>query len=111
MTTGAETRPDQVEAFFETLDKIEDELRDGKFSDDLMARARNPALTRLYAQRNTNAFWQGALSNIQSDPRSIQSIRSLIPDVESIKRDELVAAAKLIFDEKRRLDFRITPKK
>ena len=111
LATGAETRPDQVEAFFQTLDKIEDELRDGRFSDDLLARARNPALTRLYAQRNTNSFWQAALSTIQSDPKAVNSIRSLIPDVETIKRDELVAAAKLIFDEKRRIDFRITPKK
>ena len=111
LATGAETRPDQVEAFFQTVDKIEDELRDGKFSDDLVARARNPALTRLYSQRNTNAFWQAALSNIQTDDKAIASIRSLIPDVETIKRDEIVAAAKLIFDEKRRIDIRILPKK
>jgi zinc protease len=111
LASGAETRPDQVEAFFETLDKIEAELREGRFSDDLLARARNPAVTRLYSQRNTNAFWQAALSTIQSDPRSLMSIRTLLPDVESIKRDELVAAAKLIFDKRRRVDFRITPKK
>jgi zinc protease len=111
LATGAETRPDQVEAFFKVVDGIEDELRDGKFSDDLVARARNPALTRLYAQRNTNAFWQAALSNIQTDDKAIATIRSLIPDVETIKRDEIVAAAKLIFDEKRRIDIRILPKK
>ncbi|MBI1211655.1 MAG: insulinase family protein [Alphaproteobacteria bacterium] len=111
LTTGAETRPDQVEAFFKTLDKIEDELREGKFSDDLVARARNPALTRLYAQRNTNAFWQGVLSNIQTDDKAVNTIRSLIPDVESIKREEIVAAAKLILDENRRIDMRILPKK
>ncbi len=111
LATGAETRPDQVDAFFKTLDKIEDELRDGSFSDDLVARARNPALTKLYAERTTNAFWQAALSNIQTDGKSLTTIRSLVPDVETITRDEIVAAAKLIFDEKRRIDLRILPKK
>ena len=95
----------------QTLDKIEDELRDGRFSDDLVARARNPALTKLYAQRNTNSFWQAALSNIQTNEKGLATIRSLVPDVGSIKRDEIVAAAKLIFDEKRRVDLRILPKK
>ena len=51
------------------------------------------------------------MSNIQTDDKAIASIRSLIPDVETIKRDEIVAAAKLIFDEKRRIDIRILPKK
>ena len=111
LATGAETRPDQVDAFFQTLDKIEDELRSGRFSDDLVARARNPALTKLYAERTTNGFWQGALSNVQTDERSLATIRSLVPDVETIKRDEIVAAAKLIFDERRRIDLRILPKK
>jgi zinc protease len=111
LATGAETRPDQVDAFFRTLDRIEDELRDGRFSDDLVARARNPALTKLYAERTTNAFWQAALSNVQTDAKSLSTIRTLVPDVETIKRDEIIAAAKLIFDEKRRIDLRILPKK
>ena len=110
MVAGVEPKPEAVELFFTTLEKIEQEMRDGSFSSDVLERARKPLLYQHYAAESTNAYWIGALSDIQSDPRNPARVRSAVSDYESITKEEIAAAARAFLDDKRRVDIRVLPK-
>ncbi len=110
IVAGVEPKPDAVDMFFTTLEKIEKELRDGDISPDLLERARKPVLYQHYAAESTNAYWLGALADIQSDTRNLAQVRSTLDDYESIKKNEIVAAARAFLDDKRRIDIRVLPK-
>ncbi len=110
MVAGVEPKPDAVELFFKTLEGIAAELRAGDFSDDVLERARKPVLYQHYAAESTNTYWIEALSDIQSDPRNLARVRSALSDYESITKDEIVAAARTVLDDKRRIDIRVLPK-
>jgi zinc protease len=110
MVAGVEPKPDAVETFFKTLDAIAEEMREGEFSDDVLDRARKPVLYQHYAAESTNGYWIDALSDIQSDPRHIARITSALTDYESISKEEIVAAAREVLDDKRRIDIRVLPK-
>jgi zinc protease len=107
---GVEPKPDSADLFFVTLRKITDELRAGNLSDDLLERARKPLLYQLYAAEASNAYWIEALSNAQSDPDSLDRFQSQIADVASITAVDIVAAARLYLDDKRRVDLQVLPK-
>ncbi|MEQ1868110.1 MAG: insulinase family protein, partial [Micropepsaceae bacterium] len=110
MVAGVEPKPEAVDMFFKTLEGIAQEMRDGDFSDDLLERARKPVLYQHYAAESTNAYWIDALSDIQSDPRHLARVRSALADYETITKEEIVAAARVVLDDKRRLDIRVLPK-
>lgn len=111
MFAGVEPKPEEADRFFETLAEITKELRDGQLSSDLLERARKPVLYQHYAAESTNAYWIQALSDIQSDPRNLARVRSALSDYGTITEAEVIAAAKMFLDDKRRIDVRVTPKK
>ncbi|MBP6012175.1 MAG: insulinase family protein [Alphaproteobacteria bacterium] len=106
----AETKPELVEGFYTTLDKIVAELKSGSFTDDLIARARTPMLKTAETDRVANGFWVRIAGGLQTEPRSLAAIRSQLDDLKGITRDELVAAANQYLDPKRRLEIRVLPK-
>jgi zinc protease len=108
---GVEPRPEAVDAFFATLDQIERELRGGEISADLLERARKPMLYQLYAAESNNDYWLTELSGIQLEPRNLALLRAALQDVESITKDEVVAAARRYLDLRRRIDIRVVPRR
>jgi zinc protease len=110
MLAGVEPKPEEADRFFTTLDDITKELRDGVLSPDLMERARKPVLYQHYAAESTNAYWVGALSDIQSDPRNLERVRSAMRDLSTITVAEVVAAAKQYLDDSRRIEVRVRAK-
>lgn len=110
LVAGVEPKPDAADLFFTTLGKITDELRAGELSDDLLERARKPLLYQLYAAESSNAYWLEALSDAQSDPKSLDRVRSEVEDVASITADDVISAAKSYLDDKRRIDLKVLPK-
>ncbi|MCE9520823.1 MAG: insulinase family protein [Alphaproteobacteria bacterium] len=111
ISANAETKPELVDGFYRTLDKIVAEIRSGNFTDDLIARARTPIVKSIEKDRRANAFWLSAIEDIQTEPRSLEGIRTQLSDVESITKDELVAVAQKYLDNKRRVEIRILPVK
>jgi zinc protease len=107
---SAETRPDLVEGFYTTLAEIVAELKAGTYTDDLIKRARTPILKSIENERRANGYWLGAIEDLQSEPRSLASIRSQLSDMASITKADLVAAAKKYLDDARRIDVRVLPK-
>jgi zinc protease len=110
MFAGVEPKPDDADRFFETLAGITKELRDGTLPSDLMERARKPVLYQHYAAESTNGYWIAALSDVQSDPRSLARVRSALHDYGTITEAEVIAAARAYLDDKRRIDVRVLPK-
>jgi zinc protease len=109
ISASAETRPELVEDFYRTLAEITAELKAGQFGDDVIARARTPLIKSIETDRRSNGFWTGALEDIQTAPHSLASIRTQIPDYETITKDEIVAVAKTYLDDKRRIEIRVLP--
>jgi zinc protease len=110
MLAGVEPKPEEADRFFTTLNDITKELRDGVLSPDLMERARKPVLYQHYAAESTNAYWLGALSDIQSDPRNLERVRSAMRDLSTITEAEVVAVAKQYLDDSRRIEVRVRAK-
>jgi zinc protease len=108
---SAETRPELVEGFYKTVDKIVAEVKSGTFSDDVFVRARTPLIKAVETDRQTNGFWLGALEDIQSDVRSLETIRTQLGDLEAITKAEIVAVANQYLTGARRLEVRVLPKK
>lgn len=107
----AETKPELLDGFYRTLDKVVEEMRSGSFSDDVIDRARTPLVKTLEKSRLGNGFWQGILTDIQSDPRGVETVRTQISDYGGITREELVAAAKAFLVPGRRIEIRVVPRK
>lgn len=106
---GVEPRPDAADLFFTTLDKITQELRDGDLSDDLLDRARKPLLYQQYAAESSNAYWLEALSDVQSEPRNLDRLRSTLDDIAAISTDDVIGVAKDFLDDRRRIDMQVLP--
>jgi zinc protease len=111
ITASAETKPELVEGFFKTLDGVIAELSAGNFSDDLIDRARTPIVKSIEKSRLGNGFWVGSLSDVQTDPRGLDAIRTQLSDVQAITKTDLVEAAKQFLLGKPRLELRVLPGK
>jgi zinc protease len=109
VAAGSETPPAQVEAFYETIDLIVDDLRNGKFDDDLIERARRPIIEAALKDRRTNAYWVNALEDAQSQTWTLPAIRSFKSDMEAIGKAEIVAAAGDFLTKRRRIEIRVLP--
>lgn len=107
---GVEPKPDQVDMFFTTLDEIVAELASAPVTKDLLERARKPVLYQHYASESTNAYWVSALQDIQSDPRNLERVRTVMDDYATITAEDVAAAAKAFLDNKRRVDIRVLPR-
>lgn len=107
----AETKPELLDGFFSTLDKVVDEMRSGGFTDDVIERARTPLVKTLEKNRLGNGYWQGMLADIQSDPRGVETVRTQMADYNGITRQELVQAAKAFLGPARRVQVRVVPRK
>ncbi len=111
VSAGSETPPAQVDAFYETIDRIAKELRDGAFDEDLITRARKPIIETAQKDRHSNNFWANALANAQTRSWTIPAIRSFLDDLGTITKAEVVSAARRFLVDQRRVEIRILPKK
>ena len=90
-----ETPPQNLPAFFSTVEAIAADLRDNPVSDDLLTRAKAPEIEA--TQRSfdsSNDFWLGQLTDAQKDPRHLAALRSALADLRSISAAEIQAAAR-----------------
>ena len=90
-----ETPPQNLPAFFSTVEGIAADLRDHPVSDDELTRAKAPEIDA--TQRNfdsSNDFWLGQLTDAQKDPRHLAALRSALADLRSISAADIQAAAR-----------------
>ena len=89
-----ETPPEALAGFFTSVDEIARGLRDEPVSVDELNRARLPSVEAIQRAKATNGYWLGALEDVQYDPQLLDSIRSVVPDLQAITPAELQQAAK-----------------
>lgn len=105
-----ETPPADIPKFFETVDKITAEIREGRISDDTIARARLPAIDGLRTSERGNGYWVAVLADAQTNPRRFMLMRTRITDLEAITKAEIIAAARETFDNAKAVRIVVTPK-
>jgi zinc protease len=90
----AELPPVKVALFYDTLARIVGDLRANPISADELQRARGPLIQELVQAQQTNAYWMAQISNDQVDPRSIDAVRSLVPDLNGVTPADLQSLAR-----------------
>lgn len=70
----AEIAPENMAAFYSTIDAMALDLQTTEVSQDELDRARNPRVEYWNRTRATNAYWAGALVDAQTDPRLLMAI-------------------------------------
>mgnify|MGYP002377466797 CR=1 FL=1 len=76
MMMGAEVNPSQLNQLLEAVTEVAEDLKSREVTADELARAREPILTALANDRNTNAFWLSRLSGATWEPRRLETIRT-----------------------------------
>ncbi|MBE7218455.1 MAG: insulinase family protein, partial [Caulobacteraceae bacterium] len=89
-----ETPPAKIDGFWRDLSAIAADMRARPPSADELARAKKPILETLMKQRQSNEFWLQRLDRAWSDPRSLDAIRSQLPDLERVTAADVQAAAR-----------------
>jgi zinc protease len=105
-----ETPPGDLGRFWQTVDKITAELRDGRISADSIVRARAPVVDQLRTSERSNNYWVAVLQDAQTNPRRFDLMRTRVSDVEAITKDEIVAAARATFMNDKAVRIIVTPK-
>ncbi len=94
LAVSVEVPPEKLDAVIASIRKIAADLRDKPVTDDELDRAKKPRLDQIEKSRVTNEYWLGALSGAQSDPRILDSTRSVIAGLERVTAADVQKAAK-----------------
>jgi zinc protease len=105
----AETPPDKVQSFYDTLDGIIADLKAKEPSADEFARARAPMLEQLSTARRTNAYWASRLSGSQTEPRQLELVRSVEDGIRKITPADVHKVAQEYLEQSRIWRLRILP--
>jgi len=89
----AETPPDKMPVFDETLGKIASDLRANEISADEFERARKPRVETLLRAQQTNEYWLAALLRAQTDEKALPIIRTLVSDMQEATAGDVKQAA------------------
>ena len=81
--------PDKIDEVEKAVAGIVDELRSKPVSDDLLTRARNPALERINRSERDNNYWLGIASEAQTDPDQLERHRKRRAVYSSVTPEEL----------------------
>lgn len=100
LATFAETPPDKVQRFYDTLDAIVADLKAAEISPDELARVRTPMIEQLATARRTNGYWASRINGSQADPRKLTLVRTVedairktsAADLRRVAQDYLVPA-------------------
>jgi zinc protease len=105
----AETPPDKVQSFYDTLDAIVADLKAKEAGADEIARARTPILEQLATARRTNSYWASRISGSQSEPRQLDLVRTVQESLQKISAADLRRAAQDYLDPAHIWRMRILP--
>ncbi|TXH82867.1 MAG: insulinase family protein [Rhizobium sp.] len=88
-----ETTPAKVDHFFDLVDKITADLRNGDVSPDELTRAKVPIIEAVKRSQQTNGYWLQNLHDAQTDPRRLERIRSSMTGYEAVTAKDVRAIA------------------
>jgi zinc protease len=94
LAVSVEVPPEKLDAVITSIQKIAADLRDKPVTDDELDRAKKPRIDQIEKSRVTNEYWLSSLSGAQTDPRILDSTRSVIAGLERVKAADVQRAAK-----------------
>ena len=86
--------PDKIDEVEKAVEAITEELRSKPVSDDLLSRARNPALERIDRSERENSYWLGLASEAQTDPEKLERHRKRKAVYASVTPEQLQRLAR-----------------
>lgn len=105
-----ETPPDQLDAFFKAAEEIVASLRDKPISAEDLNRAKRPVIERSLTARKTNAYWAGALSDLQTDLNQLSRIRRQIELLEAVSAADVQKLAQTYLKADQSVRMLVTPR-
>src|SRR6185295_5319593 len=90
-----ETPPDKIPHFFQGAASIAADIATKGVTEDELQRAKKPRIEALQKARETNGYWLGALSGVQTDPRRLDAVRQAISGLEKVTAEDVKKAAAL----------------
>lgn len=106
---GAEVNPAQLPQLLEAVTEVSEDLKTREVTADELARAREPILTALANERNTNGFWLGRLSGATWDPRRLETIRTTEAGLRAITPADIRRIAQRYLDPARAYRLAVEP--
>ena len=94
LAVSLETPPDKIDGVIASIRKIAADLRDKPVTADELDRAKKPRIDQIEKARETNEYWLGTLSGAQTDPRMIDSTRSVLAGLQRVSAADVQKAAK-----------------
>ncbi len=95
MTAMATLKPEQVAKVKPMFAQIGQAMIDGGITEDEFQRAREPMLQQLAQMRRDNGYWiKSVLRNCQEHPERLDWARSMVADIQGIKKEDMVQMAK-----------------
>jgi zinc protease len=89
----ADIPPGKASVFYDAVGTIVADLKAHGPTADELERARNPAIAKATQSRQTNAYWLGIVSQVQSEPRYAELARRLLPNLEAATIADVQRAA------------------
>ena len=109
-SVGVEVDPPQTAVVTEAILGIARELIENGVTDDELARAIEPVMTRIRQSARRNGYWlQTVLSQARERPESLQWSRTRESDYQSITKEDLNLLARRYLDPSRASTFVIRP--
>ena len=97
MVASADIQPARSQMFFDTVGKIVADLRAHAPSADELERVQLAEVQKFKQAMQTNQYWLALLVRVQRDPQRIDTFRTSLADLESVKAADLQHAATTYF--------------
>jgi len=93
--------------FRDTVAEIARDLKDGKLTEDDLARAKNPALAQLRRSRESNDYWLSVLDGAQENEDRLDLARNYQAYLERVGIADIQRAARKYLLDSRRVEVEI----
>lgn len=102
-------KPEEVDKYLNITEEIAKEFAEGKIDEDLLKRAKTPAIASFEVTINNNPWWLGWLKGSSFDKKRIPIIRDGKKQYERVTLDEIKALAKQYFDPSKAQIIKVLP--
>jgi zinc protease len=100
LSAASDVPPDKTDLFYAAVARVVDDLKSHPVSEDELSRARDPRVSDLERDRQTNEYWLGSLIGIQADPRRLDAIRTTVSGLKAITAANVQAAQAYLRDDR-----------
>ena len=94
LAVSVEAPPAKMDGIVASIRQIAADLRDKPVTADELDRAKKPRIDQIEKARETNEYWLGTLSGAQTDPRLLDSTRSVIAGLQRVSVADVQKAAR-----------------